>query len=900
MRRAAGSFRSTLAAALVAVGLPVFASAQSVVMQAAAQGPYAGWPICSVGGGEGPRGGPADKADQGPCALCALAACAAATEHAPSPTLPMAVAWRPDRPVADKGRRGPQPFRARARPARPSPPPLNAARPVRAHHSHGRRARPRGLLMKTILLAGACALALPAVAAAEAAPAISEVVVTAAPTGIDLSAVPTTREGVSAEVIARTVNVMTPEDVVRYLPNVLVRQRHTGDTQAPVTTRTSSVGASARSLIYVDGILISALIGNINTSASPKWGLVSPDAISRVDVLYGPFSAAYAGNSIGSVIAFTTRMPTRFEADVDVSGALESFAKYGDGKDYGAARFAADLGDRFGHLAFRLSYNHLDGRAQPLTYATATIPSASSASGTVATGAFIDANKLGQPIVVLGSTGVEHQIQDNASGRIAYDLTPRLTAAYTFGVFANNDASTVNTYLRDAGGNRVYGGTLNIGGHAYSIAAGAFSGGVYALQETDLAQGLTLTSHTGGVFDFALIASDYDTLHSRQRTPSTALPAAFAGGAGTDASLDSTGWHTLDANGTWRPQAANTVTFGAHEDLFTLDSPRYALANWTAPQDGAVISSSRGHTETLAAWVQDAWSLTRDLKLTVGGREEHWRAFGGINMSVSPALNAAQPGLSADAFSPKAVLAYAPLPGWTVKGSIGQATRFPTVSELYQAVTVGAVLAVPNPRLSPERALSSELSVERDGSKAMVRLSVFDERIHNTLLSQTAVLGSGAASYVQNVDQTHATGVELVASRKDLFIHGLDLSGWATYVDARIDKDAGFAAAVGHVLPQLPRLRGAVVAAYAPTEALSVTLAVRYSDRSHANIDGTDVYANTYTGFSGYVVADAKVAYRLTPRLTASLGVDNLNDRSYFLFHPFPQRTVMLDLKYAY
>ena len=169
-------------------------------------------------------------------------------------------------------------------------------------------------------LAGASALALlaiPARSLAEAAP-LAEVVVTAPASSLGLSALPTTAQSIDAATIARTVNVVTPEDVLRYLPNVLIRQRHIGDTQSPVTTRTSGVGASARSLIYVDGMLISSLIGNNNTSASPKWGLVSPDAIARVDVLYGPFAAAYAGNSIGSVIRFTTRMPQGFEA-----GAVE-------------------------------------------------------------------------------------------------------------------------------------------------------------------------------------------------------------------------------------------------------------------------------------------------------------------------------------------------------------------------------------------------------------------------------------------------------------------------------------------------------------------------------------------------------------------------------------------------
>jgi iron complex outermembrane receptor protein len=753
-------------------------------------------------------------------------------------------------------------------------------------------------------LTGASALALlgiPTLALADAAP-LSEVVVSAPASITSLSALPTTAQSIDAETIARTVNVVTPEDVLRYLPNVLIRQRHIGDTQSPVTTRTSGVGASARSLIYVDGMLISSLIGNNNTSASPKWGLVSPDAIARVDVLYGPFAAAYAGNSIGSVIRFTTRMPQAFEAGAEVQGAAQAFSKYGDDKTYGAGRFAADIGDRLGRLAFRLSYNHLDSSAQPLSYATATMPTTASASGAPVTGGFADANKTGQPIVVLGATALEHQVQDNGSGRLTYDLTPSLTAAYSFGLFGNQDRATANSYLRDAAGQPVYAGSLNIGGRAYTVAPSAFSGGVYRQDELQLAQGLSLASHSGGAFDFELIATAFDYLNSRQRIPTTALPAAFAGGAGSDTSLGNTGWQTVDANGAWRA-GDHSVTFGAHADAFTLDNPRYALADWTQTSDGALLAASRGHTQTAALWAQDIWRLTPQLKLILGGRYEHWRAFGGVNYSSSPALNVAQPQLRDDAFSPKGALAWSPTADWTLKASVGVAYRFPTVTELYQAITVGALLAVPNPRLSPERALSSELSAERLWSNGNLRLSIFDERIHNTLLSQTAALPPGSnttASFVQNVDRTHATGVEIVASRSDAFVEGLELSGWVTFVDARIDKDAAQATAVGKQLPQLPRLRGAVTASYSVTPKLTVSLAGRYSDRAFANIDNSDHYADTYQGFDAYFVMDAKISYRLTPHLTASLGVDNLNDRKYFLFHPFPQRTVISSLKFTY
>ena len=717
--------------------------------------------------------------------------------------------------------------------------------------------------------------------------------------------VPTTTEGVTAEALGKSVNVVTPEDTLRYVPNVLIRQRHFGDTQSPITTRTSGVGGSARSLIFVDGILVSALIGNNNTPASPKWGLITPDAIARVDVLYGPFSAAYSGNSMGSVIEFQTRMPTKLEGSLDVQGAAQDFKKYADDKTYDSGRIAGEIGDRDGPFAWRLSYNHLDTNAQPLTYATAT---ASTTAGTAnpVTGAFNDFNRTGTPIVVLGSASVEHQIQDNASGRLTWGVTPTLTAAYTFGLFLNTDAATANTYLRDASGQPVYAGTVSIDGDKYTIAKSAFSGGVYNLKEAELAQGLSLTSHTDGRFDYVLTVSDFDYLHSHQRSPTGALPTAYGDGAGTDAVLNGTGWYTLDAKGIWRPQGmdgANIVTFGAHQDVFTLDNPKYNVTDWLGSDDTTLASDSQGRTSNDAVWGQDAIQLGPRTKLTTGIRVETWRAYDGVNSSAAPALDAVQPVLKHDAVSPKVVLAFSPTPEWTLKASVGTASRFPTVTELYQTVTTGAVLSVPNPDLKPETSLSSELSAERVWPDASLRVSLFGENVQNALISQSAPLVAGSTtlySYVQNIDRTRATGIEVVGDREDLLIRGLQLSGWVTYVDAVIAKDPVVPTAVGKNIPQLPRLRGALVLTYAPTAKWDFSLAVRYSADSYGTIDNSDHDHDTYQGFGGFTVVDLHVRYKVDRHWTTDVGVDNLNNDRYFIYHPFPQRTFIADLKYTY
>src|SRR6185369_4444211 len=131
--------------------------------------------------------------------------------------------------------------------------------------------------------------------------------------------IPTTIESVTGAQVEETVNASDAEDALKYLPSLLVRKRYIGDyDHAVLATRASGTGNSARSLVFADGILLSNLLGN-GAAFTPRWGLVTPEEIERVDVLYGPFSAAYSGNSVGAVVDYVTRMPTAFEAHAKLS-----------------------------------------------------------------------------------------------------------------------------------------------------------------------------------------------------------------------------------------------------------------------------------------------------------------------------------------------------------------------------------------------------------------------------------------------------------------------------------------------------------------------------------------------------------------------------------------------------
>lgn len=734
-----------------------------------------------------------------------------------------------------------------------------------------------------------------------ARPAVAPVVVTA-PVGKDEPAIST--QTLHAEQIARTVNAVTVEDTIRYLPNLLVRRRHIGDTQAPVTTRTSGVGASARSLVYADGVLLSALIGNNNSNASPRWSMVAPAEVEQVQVTYGPFSAAYPGNSIGAVIAITTRKPTGFEADANVTYASQSFKQYGIKDDYPSYAAQADVGDRRGPFWWRLSYAHLDTESQPLSYVTAQPLPQPAAPATPASGGFNDVNRTGQPIAVMGAGGLEHQRQDLAKLKLGYDISPTLQVSYLLGYFGQTDDAQVTSFLRESSGAPVYAGTVSLNGSSYTLAPGAFASGLYRLDEAHFMHALTLAGQPSATFSWKVIASLYDYHRDQQRSPD-ALPQGLNGGSGSILDMGGTGWKTLDLEGAWRPggeDGVHALRSGVHFDRYELQSRKFAADDWMSSDEGALKGASLGKTETSALWLEDKIALAAPLDLTLGARLEHWRAFDGLNYSASPALDVQQPQRSASAASPKVVLAWRDS-GWRASASAGVAYRFPTVGELYQQVTVGPILTTPDPNLKPERAFSTELSLEREfGSTRQnsVRLSLFTEDLADALIAQTTSLaGSAPVSFVQNIDKVRSRGAELVVQAHDVLTPGLDLAASATYVDSQIRRDAALPAAEGKQTPQVPRWRWTAVASWRATPRLTLTAAARYSYRVYTTIDNSDVVSHTYQGFDGYFVADARAVLKLNDRWSASLGVDNLTDRRYYLFHPFPGRTVIAQLSYA-
>ncbi len=711
--------------------------------------------------------------------------------------------------------------------------------------------------------------------------------------------IPTTIEGINAKTMEQTINAIDAEDALKYLPSLLVRKRYVGDyNHAVLATRASGTGNSARSLVYADGILLSNLLGN-GATFTPRWGLVTPEEIERVDVLYGPFSAAYPGNSAGAVVDYITRMPKQFEAHAKLVGFSENFQQYGTDKSYSGKQLSASLGDKRGDLAWWLNINQLDSNGHPIVFVNKLMSAGVASSvGTVVSGAIADKNPQGQDWWILGATGQYHTIQDHAKIKLAYDISPTLRASYTLGYWRNTMNSGVESYLRDAAGSPIYSGDINIAGKKYTLAATDISNSNNQLEH--ISHGLNLKSNTKSEFDWEIAASLYDYNKDIARAPLVTIPMANSGGNGRITDSAGTGWNTLALKGIWRPNAEHTEEFGYQREAYQLHTLISNTNDWINGDATQRYSAFQGNTQLQSLYAQDAWRINQQWKTIFGGRFEQWQADHGAISNATSTLPFAN--RQENFFSPKAAVAFKANEDWTFKASLGRAVRMPTVSELYQGSISTTAIVNNDPNLKPEKSWTSEWTAERvlDEGKGMLRATVFHERTLDALYSQVNTLVTPNVTNIQNVDEIHTTGLELAYQASDVFTRGLDLVASLTYADSKITRNDKFPASVGKLQPRVPTWRANVVVSYKADDKLSTSLGLRYSGKQYGTLDNSDSNAYTYQGFSSFIVADLRLRYQLARQWSVAVGIDNLNNKKYWAFHPYTQRSAVGELRFDF
>ena len=167
----------------------------------------------------------------------------------------------------------------------------------------------------------------------------------------------------------REQTIYNPEDIAVNLPSTTIRKRYFGDRNANVGGRSYGTLQPGRALVYLDGYLISNFLGRFD---APRWNMVNVEAIDRIDALYGPFSAIYPGNSIGTTLIVSERKPKGLEASASVKLNQQGFSEYGTSESLTSKQLSARIASRLDSgLWYSLGAQHQDSQGHPMGYANA-------------------------------------------------------------------------------------------------------------------------------------------------------------------------------------------------------------------------------------------------------------------------------------------------------------------------------------------------------------------------------------------------------------------------------------------------------------------------------------------------------------------------------------------------
>jgi iron complex outermembrane receptor protein len=762
------------------------------------------------------------------------------------------------------------------------------------------RSRPRAPLWTLTALAAAMSTAFAQEAPRQEREMGTVIVTGNRPTSLPTQ-IPTTIETVTGEEIARAINASDAEDALKYLPSLLVRKRYIGDyNHAVLSTRASGTGNSARSAVYADGILLSNYLGN-GASFAPRWGMVSPEEIERVDVLYGPFSAAYGGNSVGAVVDYVTRMPSHFEAHAKFAASYQPFRLYGTDDTYHGRQGSISLGNRAGAWSWYLDVSKLSSDGQPLTFPTRYPAATASDAGTPVSGAVPGRDRTGRDWLILGTATQYQTTQDHVKAKLAYDFSP---PARDLGVravgqrFRRAAADLAARRRRPAGLQRR-------GEHRRPrLYAGA---GRLQPVERDPAPPDARPDPEEQHPRRVRLGACRQPLRLRPRHPARAHRRVAGRREWRRGAHRRPGRHRLAylrsqgrvaAAG---PGGAHVAEFGWQREAYKLRSIENATADWIAGSPGARNQAFSGRTAIDALYAQDTWKFAPRWKTVLGLRAERWEAREGKTSNATASISHGS--RREDTLSPKAALAFQVTDAWLLKASLGRAVRMPTVSELYQGgINAAGTLINNDPNLKPEKSWTGELTAERklegDPMRGQLRLTVFGERTRDALYSQTNVLVVPNVTNVQNVDRIVTKGLEAAYAASDVGLRGLDLNASLTWTDSKIDRNDKFPASVGKWQPRIPEWRAAAQATWRVDDRLAATLAARYSGPQYSTLDNSDTNGFAYQGASKYFTADLRLVYRIDRQWSAAVGIDNLNNYRYWNFHPYPQRTWVAELKW--
>jgi iron complex outermembrane receptor protein len=705
----------------------------------------------------------------------------------------------------------------------------------------------------------------------------------------------------------REQTIYNPEDIAVNLPSTTIRKRYLGDRNSNVGGRSYGTLQPGRALVYLDGYLISNFLGRFD---APRWNMVNVEAIERIDALYGPFSAIYPGNSIGTTLIVTERKPKGLEASASIKRNQQGFSEYATSDTYTGQQLSARIAARLDSgLWYAVSLQHQDSEGHTMGYANAVrgVTAGAFATPTAAarpvSGIVYDRDPQSRDRALFGANSIDHSKQDTVNLRLGFEISPTQEIEGRVSWWHDDSTVRTSTWLRDAAGNPVWSGAVRDGAREFTVAPDAFAPSLR--DEVHRQLGATWKTKYANGWNASVVVTDYQIVNDATRQATLAQPLADQGGAGSVTRRDGTGWNTLEMQSTYTPtpgdfgNGQHALVLGLHRNQYTLQNVVNNATDWRA-FDPTLNQNYDGKTTITALYAQDAWKLLPDWMLTTGLRVENFESFDGSQYFAGPPVaSTAFPVRSLTATSPKLSLAWSATADVTLKTSLGRGVRFPNVDELFNGTKTGAAITTSDPNLRPEVSDSLELSAEREWGRHWLRASFFRDDVTDTILRQLDATVTPTVTRVSNVDRVLTLGLELVWATRDVGTRGLDLGGSATWTDAQVKANAANPAQVGKQWLRIPPQRYTLQASYRPNSEWVLGAAWRWASSMFNTELNVDDNPNTYGGTSSVNQLDLKVSWKFVRHWEWGLGVNNAANQPSWQGHTMPQRSVQTELRYS-
>jgi len=694
-----------------------------------------------------------------------------------------------------------------------------------------------------------------------------------------------------------SINAITTEDLLKFAPSIIIRQRFIGDPNGTMGLRTASMFQTARSSVFADGIPLHYFL-QTSFNGSPRWALVGANEIAAIDVIYGPFSAEYGGNAMGGVVKMETKIPTERQFRVEGSMFRHGFEELGFKDNLNGGRMFGSYADKFGNLSLYTSWVHLENNSHPqdFRFSNAQTPIGGEA---VVSGGVPGLNSTDTPVITYSNTGVQAVNTDQFKIKLGYDFGEWFALANVAYEDRVRDRDSVPNYLvSSTTGQPVWNGNFVQDGVRFNVARSNF------VQDESDRQSLLLGGRLQGpLTDFwwlELNLSYYSMMQDETRSSLQHPADPTYTPAGRIRDYDDTGWKTadikLETDELFGRDDLELVT-GYQFATYSMALSDYDSGDYLAGVFGAERNRSGGTTAIHALFAQIGWDVTEQWDVVIGGRQEFWESRNGFLYNYITNNLQDHTDRSVDRFSPKFSIGFAPGNEWLYRYSIAKAYRFPIVEELYgnSSSTTGTALA--NVGLAPEDGLHHNLMIERniaDGN-GYVRLNLLYETINDVIFNQQVTVNNQTISTFLPLDKITTKGAEMIYTHRNTLDGNLDVQFNLTLMDSEITRNSLNPAIEGNDFPRLPKWRGNMVLTYHITDAWDIGGGVRYATKAFQQLNNSDIGRQTYQVMDKYTFVNLKTNYRVNENLRLSFAIDNVFNKLAYVNHPYPQRTAFVE-----